>query len=144
VSVAADDTVTINGLVFTAKTSATLASRFFDQSGSDTADAASLVAGVNDADYGVPGVFASNSSGVVTLRSTDGETTITATETGSSIAVATLTAIGIVDLKHFALSNGYTHIAAKVTTDSTQVVGVTLVRGSPRGHVTQSVAAVAI
>ena len=56
VSVAAADTIVVNGLTFTAQTSASLSAREFDQSGDDTADAVSLVAGINDATYGVPNV----------------------------------------------------------------------------------------
>ena len=59
--------VTINGLTFTAAAVADLPNRVFDQSGDDTADAASLVLAINHATAGVPGVYATSALGVVTL-----------------------------------------------------------------------------
>ena len=142
VSVAANDTIVVNGLTFTAKTSADLSAREWDQSGSDTADAASLVAGINDVTYGVPGVTASNSSGVVTLKSDDGDLAITATETGTTITLADIDSQAAVDLSHFDLSDDYTHVACKVTTDATIVASVALLRGDSRGAITQQITVV--
>ena len=59
--------VTINGLTFTAAAVADLPNRVFDQSGDDTADAASLVLAINHTTAGVPGVYATSALGVVTL-----------------------------------------------------------------------------
>lgn len=68
VAVLADDTVTINGLVFTAHaTTTTPALRQFDISGVDADDADELALCINDATYGVPGVSAVALAGVITL-----------------------------------------------------------------------------
>ena len=58
-SVAANDTVTVNGLTFTAHaTTTTVANREFAASGSNSADATELTTCINDPTYGVPGVTA--------------------------------------------------------------------------------------
>jgi len=67
-TVLADETITINGLTFTAHVDTTTpANREFDISGDDTADAGELVTCINDPTYGVPGVTASNAGAVITL-----------------------------------------------------------------------------
>lgn len=70
VSVAAGDSLIINGLTFTAHANTTTkANREFAISGTDTADAYQLVLCINDPTYGVPGVTASNSGGTIKLLS---------------------------------------------------------------------------
>jgi hypothetical protein len=70
-SVTDGQTIVINGVTFTAKTSTTtLSSRFFSIAGTDAQDAALLVANINDANYGVNGVVATDATaGVITFAS---------------------------------------------------------------------------
>jgi len=89
-AVLAGQTVTINGLTFTAHaTVTTKASRQFSISGDDTADAVELAACINDPTYGVPGITASASGAVVTL-------TIAAASVGTVALAATASATTIV------------------------------------------------
>jgi len=125
------DSVTINGLTFTGKAAPTAGTREFSQAGTDTADAAALAALVNDSTLGVPGVLAIAAAAVVSLVGT-GETAITITAPAATITPACVAAAAIVELDHFDLSAGYTHIAIKVTTVGTALVGVALLRGDPR------------
>jgi hypothetical protein len=68
--VSAGDTVTVNGLVFTAHgTTTTVANREFSVAGTDTQDAAELVTCLTDGTYGVPGCIA-------TVGATTGEVLI--------------------------------------------------------------------
>ena len=46
--------------------------------------------------------------------------------------------IAFVDLTHFALSDGYTHVACKVTTVGTVVCGAVLMRGGGREQISQT------
>ncbi len=147
-SVLADETITINGLVFTAHATVTTpANREFSISGDDTADAAELVTCINDATYGVPGVTASNAGAVITLVSTDpGETVITAASTDATFTIATTKAQAFVEVLSTLLDkiNGFTHIAVKVTTTATSNVAVVLARGNARFTPDQKVGASAI
>jgi hypothetical protein len=144
-TVLATHTVTINGLVFTAHaTVTTLASRQFSISGDDTADAVALASCINDPDYGVPGVLAAAAAAVITLTSLEpGEVTITASSTGATITVATVEAVVQVALlaEEMKVNDGFTHVAAKVTTTATTVVDVTIIRCGNRYTPTQACAA---
>ena len=135
-------TVIINGLTFLAHTDTTvLASRQFSISGDDTADADELASCINDPDFGVPGVTAVNVTGTITLTSTiPGATLITAAQgVGATITVATLNAQAYVEIDALSLSAGFTHVACKVTTDDTILVGATLLRGGQKTGITQKV-----
>lgn len=71
-TVLAGDTVTINGLTFTAHAAVTTpALREFDISGIDSADAVELATCINDATYGVPGITATPAGAVITLSVDD-------------------------------------------------------------------------
>lgn len=98
-SVQAGDTVTVNGVTFTAHAATTTpANREFSVSGSDAADATALVALLNDQTYGLPAakvnVSADNldASGTATARivltPTPG-TTITATASAATVTIGT-------------------------------------------------------
>jgi len=141
-SVLAADTVTINGITFTAHgTTTTLANREFSISGNDTADGTELAACINDATYGVPGVTATNNAGTLTLVSTvPGATTITASTSGATVTIATVRAQAYIEVDSLSLSDGFTHIACKVTTDATIVAGAVLLRGASRKGIDQAVA----
>lgn len=139
------DTCVINGLTFTAAAAADLPNRVFSQSGDDTADAASLVAAINHATAGVPGVTASSALGVVTLVATEpGENNITVVGTAIRLVAATLRAVAYVecDASFLDTANNFTHVALRVTNSAAMQTGAVLLRGqarySPRQHVAAS------
>jgi hypothetical protein len=130
----AGNVIVINGLTFTAHASTTTKStRNFSIAGSDTQDGDELVSCINDATYGVPGVVASNSSGTVTLKATDAAS-VTVVGVVTIGVAATLRADGFVEVSASDLDtvNGFDHVAVKLTTDATIVVGASAVRGSER------------
>lgn len=138
----AGSTVVINGLTFTAQTdTTTYANREFKIDGNDTADAAALVLCINHATYGVPGILASSSSGVVTLTAIEpGENYITVVGTAVTGVAATLYADAAVEIDASELdtNNGFDHVAIRLTTASgTVIVGAMLVRGGLRYSPTQ-------
>jgi hypothetical protein len=137
--------IEINGLTFTAHASmTTVASREFSIGGNDTADAAALVTCINDETYGVPGVLASSSAGVVTLTATEpGDNYLTVVGVATIGVAATVYADGFIELESGMLdtANGFTHIALKITTDATIVAGAMLARGDARITPDQYVAA---
>jgi len=137
------ETITINDLVFTAHTdTTTVANREFSIAGTDTQDAAELVTCINDPTYGVPGITASNAGAVITLVSTEpGETLVTAATTDTTFTVATTKAQCFAEIDHLDMSDGFTHIACKVTTTANSNVAVVLLRGVPRKAVSQKVGA---
>ncbi len=143
----ADGVITINGLDFTAHATVTTpASREFSISGDDTADAAELVTCINDPDYGVPGVTASNVAGVVTLKSTDpGEVLITVSSVpdDGTCVKATLKAQAFVELNvsKLDLAGEFNHVAVKVTTTATTTIAAVMVRGHLRYSSVQRVGA---
>jgi len=147
-SFAAGETVVIQrgsdtAVTFTAHASTTTAAnREFSIGGDDTADAAALAGLINNATYGVDGVLASAATGVVTLTLTEpGRGTLTVTSTSTHITIATVEAMAYVALLDEELSDGYTHVAAKVTTTANTVVAVNLISTGLRYGSDQSVAA---
>jgi hypothetical protein len=132
-SPAVDDTVTINGLVFTAKAAENLPLRQFDQSGNTTAQALSLAACINDAAAGVPGVTASPAVAVVTLTVNDptagGYARITAVCSDPTKAIpATLNAQALLEIDRTALSGVNTHVAVRVAGPATAHANVVIVQ----------------
>ena len=93
-SVSAADTVTINGVVFTAVNGGTPGANEFDMSGTDTADATSLAAAINASVSSlVQGYVSASSSGaVVTISSVYkglmGNTHTLASSNGTRLAVS--------------------------------------------------------
>ena len=142
------DLITINGLVFTAHTdTTTLADREYDISGTDTQDAAELVLCINDAVYGVPGVTATSAAAVVTLVATEpGEANLTFAAIAATITVATIRAIGYVEVDHSMMTKAiggvaaFTHLALRVTNSGAMQTGAVLVRGNNRYTPVQYVA----
>jgi len=134
-----EDEVTINGLTFTAETDTTTeADREFAIDGNDTGTC------INDETYGVPGVTATSAAAVVTLKSTDpGETLITVEDDAATITPAVTVAQSYIDIQTALLDNAndFTHVAAKVTTEDTSVVGVVLARYGARYMPEQKVGA---
>lgn len=143
-SVQAADSVTINGITFTAHaTVTTKASRQFSISGNDTADGDELAACINDPTYGVPGVYAVNSSGTITLRGKSGAATITVTNPAGTITAATTVGQAYVEIENFNLdhANGFKYVAVKVTTTANSNAAASLLRGYARDPITQRVGA---
>ena len=128
-----NDTVTINGLVFTAKSAENLAARQFDQSGNVTAQALSLAACINSALYGVPGITAVPAVAVCTLTVNDstagGLAVITAVCSDPTKAIpATLNAQALLEIDASALSGANTHVAVRVAGPVTAHANVVVVQ----------------
>ena len=137
--VKANDTVTINGVVFTAAAAANAAKQIFAVGTNDAACAASLAEVINAAGLGIK---ATSSSGDVTVVAED-DATITITDASTTIAVATTEAEAFVevDVGSLDLANGFEYVAAEVSTTANTVVSVTLIRGDARFEPGQDVAA---
>ncbi len=125
------ETITINGLLFTAHTDTTvLADRQFSIATGDTESAVELCLCINDPTYGVPGVLAESTLGVVQLTSeSPGETLITAVSTDTTFTVVTVEAQSYVEIDPLILDAGFTHVAIKITSTATGSVSATLIRG---------------
>jgi len=128
----AGQVIVINGLTFTAHASTTTkANREFSIAGTDTQDGDELVSCINDATYGVLGVTASNNAGVVTLVATEpGGTYLTVVGVATIGVAATVEADAFVEIEAGMLdtANSFDHVAIKVTTAGTVIVGSTLIR----------------
>lgn len=139
------EAVTINGLTFTGHTDTTTpADREFAISGDNTADAEALAGLINNATYGVPGVTAAAAAGTITLTVTDpGSTYLTIASEDATFTIATVEAVAFVevDASELDLADGFSHVAAKVTSTGNGTVGVTVLRGDARFTPTQYVAA---
>ncbi len=89
------DAVYVNGLLFTGETTpgdvSASARKFLIGGVSDTADAAALVVLLNHATYGVPGITATSSLGVVTITAVTATTTQCVTQTGGARLVCAQT-----------------------------------------------------
>lgn len=92
-SVTAGQQVVIQGITFTAHAATTTpANREFTISGADAADATELAGLINNATYGVPGVYASNGSPATAIITLYNEGVITPSTTALTITVpATVT-----------------------------------------------------
>lgn len=142
VSMLAGQTLTINGLVFTAHaTTTTPANREFSVSGDDTADSVELASCINDPVYGCPGITAVAVTGTITLTATEsGETLITLAASDATVTLATVEAQAFVEIDNLDLSAGFDHIAVKVTSTGNGIVSVLLLR-EPRNSAVQKVGA---
>ncbi len=142
-SVLADETITINGLLFTGHgTVTTIADRVFSIATGDTEAAAELCICINDPTYGVPGVTATSNLGVVTLKATvPGATVVSAVSTDATFTVATVSAQSYVEIDPLILDDTFTHLAAKVTSTATGTIAVVLIRGKSRKAISQKVGA---
>ncbi len=142
------DAFIINGLTFTCEdTDPALSSRQFASGANDTEAATNAAAVINDDTYGVPGVKATAASGVITLEAEDpGNAVITASTSDATITIATVEAVAYIEITEgqLDLDNGFSHIAAKVTTDAATVISVAVLRGNPRRTPVQKIAASAI
>jgi hypothetical protein len=146
-SMANAETVTINGVVFTAHTDTTTAAdREFAINGDDTADAAALAGLINDATYGVPGVTATPADAVITLSATTPGTTAITVETDAVThcipAITKQVLYSEIDIDDLDVANGFVYVAPKVTKAGNGVVAVVILREiGAYGPATQHVAA---
>jgi len=113
--------------VFTAHaTVTTLASRQFSISGSDTADGDELCKCLNDVTYGLPGCFAVNAAGTVSIYAVDDYTVIGLASSPDDATVVKSTVEGELiieaDKSAFDVQNGFTWVAVKVTVASATVL----------------------
>ena len=136
--------ITINGLTFTGAAATNVASREFKADGADGADVTALVACINDATYGVPGVTATDGAGDSIDLTVDepGETTITISDESAvftPIATA-LEAIVEVDASNLDIAGGFDHIGCLVTTSAAITCSTTAIF-DPRYSPGQQVAA---
>ncbi len=122
-----DETLEINGITYTKKAGT-------DADAQEFADAAGLVLCVNHATLGVPGVTASAVGTTVTLVADNpGKTLITLVGyEASKLIPYTAEATAIVEVPEDVLGTDFTHVAVKVTTSATIVVGATLIRCQAR------------
>lgn len=147
-TVLVDDTITINGVVFTAAAAADHANLVFDQSGTDTEDATDLAACINAAagqaalEAAGGAVTATSAAAVVTLTVTEpGETTLTV-EASATITIATVQAVGYIEVEDTALSEDFTHAALQLVGPATANATAVIIRGASRyGPADQQVAA---
>ena len=138
ISVAAGDTVTINGLVFKAHANTTdVSKREFRMNQVDILDAVELVTCINDATYGVPGVVASSVTRDIHLQAAEPAaftlTSSNATRLGVRVAPKNgydimgherLLGDGTIDIGPYALSN----VATEWTTYKTQLPAIKITR----------------
>ena len=141
---AAGSVITINGLTFTGAAATDATKREFIASGNDAADFTALVACINDATYGVPGVTAADGAGNSIDLTVDepGETTITISDESAvftPIATA-LEAIVEVDASNLDIAGGFDHIGCLVTTSAAITCSTTAIF-DPRYSPGQQVAA---
>jgi len=135
-------------LTFTAAAAESLANRQFNQASTDAACATSLAACINDATYGVDGLFAEvvNTDEVAIRASEPGEAVFDITELAAAAARLIVTDLTIqayfeVDSKDLDRDNDYTHVGLRVASvDATTQFSALCIRGDcPRVPVGQCV-----
>jgi len=116
---AATHAITINGLTFTGAAATDVTKREFIASGNDAADCTALIACINDATYGVPGVTAAEGAldSIDLTVSEPGETTITITDANAAFTViaTAMEALVEVDLGALDIAGGFDHVGLRVT-----------------------------
>lgn len=136
------DLVVVNDITYTQAAATSVADREF-------VDAAGLVLCINDPVYGVVGIEALAAGTNVALYPDDpaGEDetylTVTSTNAGGTVTVATNEAHAFIDLdvSGLDLANDFTHIAAKVTTTANSTISVAGMGYVPRYRMPSRVAA---
>ena len=139
-------TITVNGVahLFTAAGAENLVTSAFNQSAGDNATATSLAACINSVLYGIAEVTAVAVGPTVLLTVDEtGEYTITvATATPLAIVPVTLECVVLVEVDGTALTNGFSHVAIRVSGPVTANAGGLAVQGDLRySPPTQPVAA---
>ena len=147
-AVAVDDTITINGVVFTAAAVADHPNLVFSQAGDDTADALDLATCINAA-AGQAALVAAG--GAITAAPALAVVTLTASEAGevvmtvvasATMTIATVQAVALLEVEDTALSAADSWVAINLVGPATANAAVALVRGGSRyGPAGQHVAA---
>lgn len=146
----AGQTVTINGLVFTAAAADVPETREYAVGSSGADSAANLLAKINNADetIGIPDILGTasidGSDSIITLTADEpGEKLINAEASDSTTVVSTIESIGFVEIDATALdkNNGFSHVAMRITNSAETVSSVSLVRDNSRYTPEQFVAA---
>lgn len=142
------DTVTINGVTFTAHTDTTTAAdRKFKIDGTDAQDATALYGLLTNATYGITGLgiaVTDDTAGTLTLRALGDETTLIVTTSNATRLPIAITKqilyseIGVEDLD---IAGGFVYVAPKVTKAGNGIVSVVVLREvGDYGPATQHVA----
>jgi len=124
-------------LTFTAAAAESLANRQFNQASTDAACATSLAACINDATYGVDGLFAEvvNTDEVAIRAAEPGEAVFDITELAAAAARLIVTDLQIqaffeVDTKDLTRDSDYTHVGLRVASvDATTQFSALIIRG---------------
>lgn len=146
----AGQTVTINGLIFTAAAADNPLTREYAVGSTGAESAANLLAKINSTDenigvdgiVGVTNVVTTNT--VLTLTAEEpGDATITAEASDATTIVSTVSAVAYleVDGAFLDINEGFTHVAIKATTSAAILTSATLVRDGGRFIPVQNVAA---
>lgn len=144
----AGQTVTINGLVFTAAAADVPTTRTYAVGATGAASAAALLAKINstNANIGVPGVTATlavvGADEVIALQATDpGERAITAVASAATTVVSTVRSIAVLEVDASYLTNGYSTLACRVTPSAACITNVGVIRSAGRYTPVQALAA---
>jgi hypothetical protein len=133
-SIGAGETITINGVTFTAHaTATTAANREFKIDGTDAQDATALYGLLINATYGVPGLtFVDSTSGAITVSVSDpGTNYITiSTDAITHFVLATTKQIlySEIDISDLDIGGGFQYVAPKVTKAGNGIVSVVVLR----------------
>jgi len=134
-SAANGDTITINGVTFTAHTDTTTAAkREFAINGTDAQDATALYGLLIDATYGITGLgiaVTDDSAGLLTLRALGDETTLTvevSDATKLKIDITKQILYSEIDIGDLDIAGGFVYVAPKVTKAGNGIVSVVVLR----------------
>lgn len=129
------DTITINGLTYTAHTDTTDKSkRQFSIAGTDQQDATELYGCLTDATYGITylGITVTDdTNGLLTLRAQGDETTLTVTTSNATrlpIAITQQLLYSEIDVDDLDITGGFVFVAPKVTKAGNGTVAVVVLR----------------
>ncbi len=125
---------------FTAAATPDLDAGEFDAGASDTAACANLAATINHL-FGDKLLGTGSTSNCIVTSKEPGKYTITLSDADSTIVPSILDAQGYIEVDASKLSDGFTHLALKITTDATIVVGACLTRSGGRFGEQQAAAA---
>jgi hypothetical protein len=145
ITISAADTVTINGLAFTAvsaSATAVTSSREFVVSTANISTTITNLAGIiNNASYGVVGVHAVAGSAVLTLKfdepgkipstTYDGIVVTSSSTTNLTLAAISMQGIVEIDATKLTLSSNFTHVALNVINTAAYYTSAAVIRGDP-------------
>lgn len=145
-------TVTINGLTFTgvsgAATATTSSREFVGNTANVSTTITNLAAIINDADYGVPGVYASAASTTCTIRfaeagditdiDTDYDAIVITSSNTTDLTIAALGMRGMIDFpsKALSLTSSFTHVALNISASASVLMTGIIVRDCARYGIT--------